>query len=123
MTGTGGRRRAGGGIKRRYRSFTDPRVESFGDQLERKMRERAADAALLAALDQLTGQRRTTSASPSARNYAPKLMTREGLVNGCAERDLARAMTRLKDGQIAADMALWQRPNRHAATGIARKDA
>jgi hypothetical protein len=101
---------------------TDHRFETYGDRLDREMKERETDQAFLAALDQLTEQRRSTSASPQAANFAPKLMAADGLVNGFSRRDLERSMSRLfKAGEIVADAKLWQRGDRHWATGLARK--
>jgi RecA-family ATPase len=101
---------------------TDHRFETYGDRLDREMKERETDQAFLAALDQLTEQRRSTSASPQAANFAPKLIAADGLVNGFSRRDLERSMSRLfKAGEIVADAKLWQRGDRHWATGLARK--
>jgi RecA-family ATPase len=101
---------------------TDHRFETYGDRLEREMKEREIDQAFLAGLDQLTGQRRATSASKQASNFAPKIMAAEGMVNGYTRRDLERAMSRLFNaGEIVADAPLWQKPNRHWATGLGRK--
>ncbi len=85
--------------------------------------EAQANQVFLATLDSLTEQRRATSASKQATNYAPRLMTDSGLVVGFNKNDLERAMQRLfKIGVIIADAELWRRKNRHCQTGIGRKN-
>jgi RecA-family ATPase len=101
---------------------TDQRFETYESSIDRKCREREVEQAFLAALDQLTAQRRATSASKQASNYAPKIMVVAGLVNGYSRRDLDAAMERLfAAGEIVADAQLWQRSDRHWATGLGRK--
>jgi RecA-family ATPase len=101
---------------------TDVRFETMGDRLDRQCREREIDQAFLAALDQLTEQRLTTSAAKTAPNYAPRLMAQNGLAKGFSARQLEQALRRgFKDGWLIGDAQLWQKGNRHYASGLARK--
>ena len=101
---------------------TDVRFETMGDRLDRQCREREIDQAFLGGLDQLTEQRLTTSAAKNAPNYAPRLMTQNGLANGFSARELEQAMRRgFKDGWLIGDAQLWKKGNRHFASGLARK--
>jgi RecA-family ATPase len=101
---------------------TDIRFETMGDRLDRQCREREIDQAFLVALDQLTERRLTTSAAKNAPNYAPRLMTQNGLTNGFSTREMEQAMRRgFKDGWLIGDAQLWQKGNRHYASGLARK--
>jgi RecA-family ATPase len=104
---------------------TDQRFETYGDRLERECRERECDQVFLDALDRLTEQHRTVSASPNAGNYAPKVMVQGGLANGAGSKELERSMARLfKEGRIIADAELpWRKPDRHFAIGLARMGA
>jgi RecA-family ATPase len=100
----------------------DARFETYGDRLDRECRERQVDEAFLDALDQLSERRLATSASKQAPNFAPRFMVQNGVANGCSALELERAMRRLfRDGRIIADAKLWQKPNRHFASGLARK--
>ena len=103
---------------------TDQRFESYGDRLDREMKERQDDQKFLAALDHLTKQQRAVSHSKQAGNYAPKVMAELGLVNGVSKGLLEKAMNRLFTAdRIIADAQLpWMKPDRHHAQGIARKD-
>jgi len=74
---------------------TDHRFETYGDRLDRECREREIDQVFLAALDRLTEQRLTTSASKNSSNYAPKVMAANDGAGGFAQRDLEKAMNRL----------------------------
>lgn len=101
---------------------TDHRFETFGDRLDRECREREIDQAFLNALDKLTEQRLTTSASKQAPNFAPRLMVQMGAANGHSALELERSMRRLfQDDRLTADAKLWQKPNRHFASGLAKK--
>jgi RecA-family ATPase len=101
---------------------TDSRFETYGDRLDRECREREIDQAFLTALDKLTERRLATSPHKQAPNYAPKLMAQNGVADGLTVRDLERAMRRcFQDDRIIADAQLWQKPNRHFASGLARK--
>jgi RecA-family ATPase len=101
---------------------TDVRFETMGDRLDRQCREREIDQAFLAALDQLTKQRRATSAAKTAPNYAPRMMTQNGLAQNFSTRELEQAMRRgFQDDWLIADAHLWQKGNRHYASGLARK--
>lgn len=102
--------------------FTDARFETFGDRLDRECREREIDQAFLAGLDKLTERRLTTSASKQAPNFAPRFMVQNDVSDGFSAPELERAMRRLfQDDRIVADAQLWQKPNRHFASGLARK--
>jgi len=80
------------------------------------------DAGFLAGLDKLIERRLAASASSQARNYAPKMMVQHGVCDGFSERELERAMRRLlKAEEIIADARLWQKGNRHYASGLARR--
>jgi RecA-family ATPase len=81
-----------------------------------------AKGAFLAALDTLTAQRRNVSHSERAPNYAPKAMKAAGLAEGYTKGDLRRAMNDLfAEDTIVGDAPLWLKPNRHHASGIARR--
>ena len=87
-----------------------------------------AQATFLAALDELTSQRRAVSHSRKAANYAPKAIVAagldtiiEGLVGSVSKRALEGAMNDLlRDRRIVADAKLWLRGNRTWSTGLAR---
>jgi hypothetical protein len=101
---------------------TDHRFETYGDRLDRECREREIDQVFLAALDRLTEQRLTTSASKNSSNYAPKVMAANGGAGGFAQRDLEKAMNRLfAEGKLVGEVDLWRRSNRHWAVGLGRK--
>ena len=101
---------------------TDHRFETYGDRLDREMRERQIDQAFLDGLDKLTERRLATSPHKQAGSYAPKVMVQNGVANGFTEHELELAMRRLfKDDRIVADAQLWQKPNRHFASGLARR--
>jgi RecA-family ATPase len=101
---------------------TDHRFETYGDRLDRECREREIDQAFLAALDKLTEQRRATSASKQASNYAPKIIAANGAANGFSQRDLEKAMNRLfAEGKLLGQVDLWRRANRSWVLGLGRK--
>jgi RecA-family ATPase len=99
---------------------TDQRFETFSDRLEREMREGKVDQAFLDGLDKLADQRRATSISKSAANYAPKLIAE--IFPEFSKPDLERAMSRLfEQNRIQGDVRLWQRGNRAWVSGLGRK--
>ena len=68
-----------------------------------------AKGAFLAALDELTAQRRNVSHSERASNYAPKAMKAAGLAEQYSKADLKRAMNALFAEQaIVASAELWR---------------
>jgi hypothetical protein len=101
----------------------DPKLMSPVDLMAERERRGKAREAFLAALDAATVQRRSVSHSPKAREtYAPRFFTEQGLVNtGFTVKDMETAMRELFNaGAIVADQELWQRGNRHRASGLAR---
>jgi hypothetical protein len=100
---------------------TDARFETDGDRLDRKLREGQIDQAFLDGLDTLIKRRITTSAAASANNFAPKVIDETGLGGGFTRLELVHAMRRLfRDDRLRGDTPLWQKPNRHWASGLAR---
>jgi RecA-family ATPase len=100
-----------------------PAVGTFGDHLEREMRRGQARQGFLHALDALTRQRRHTSHSDRAANYAPKVMAEAGLAAGFTRKELAQAMNQLfAEGTIVAQQPLWRGRDRHPVTGLGRAD-
>lgn len=104
---------------------TDQRFETYGDRLDRELREGQIDQIFLNALDRLTEQHRALSHAKTAGNYAPRVMAETGFVNGTTKPQLEQAMRRLFDAErIIADAVLpWSKTNRHPAQGLARKGA
>lgn len=97
----------------------NPDVTTYGDQLARDMRKGEACQVFLAALTILTEQRRHTSHSSVAQNFAPKVMREAGLVGDFTRSELTEAMESLfKDGRIKARQELWRGPDRHVVMGI-----
>ncbi|HMN79410.1 MAG TPA: AAA family ATPase [Burkholderiaceae bacterium] len=80
---------------------------------------------LLAALDTLTTRHIATSPNPPASTYLVRLAMREGLVGDVPELALRRALAELIDaGEIVPGVELgWKKPDRHPATGLARRSA
>ena len=73
----------------------------------------------LAALDQLTEQRRHVSNSDRAGNWAPKVIIEAGYAQGVSRKDLSAAMNRLlAAGILRANADLWRNNNRHWFTGL-----
>ena len=94
---------------------------SYGERLEAEMHQRQARQAFLDALDRLTAQQLTVSHSKRAENYAPKVMTGRGFVNGHTVRELEHAMNQLLDeGTIIASAEVFKTANRNSRCGIAR---
>ena len=99
----------------------DPKLMTMAERCDLRAKEAAAEKAFLEALDQLTEQRRHTSHSCNAMNFAPKVMFEARLVGSLSKKELAEAMERLfSDGTITAAKDLWRGPNRHFVTGIGR---
>ncbi|KTW02418.1 AAA family ATPase [Sphingomonas sanguinis] len=81
------------------------------------------DKAFLDLLDELTGKEQALSINKQARNYAPRIMAKDGRYrNADTERRMTQAMARLLNaGAIVEETALpWQTKRRVDATGIAR---
>jgi RecA-family ATPase len=75
----------------------------------------------LAALDELSIQKRAISANSRAANYGPKIIIEAGLNEGHSSFDLKLGMNELlHDRRIVVDAQLWRRPNRLWVLGIAR---
>ena len=80
-----------------------------------------AKGAFLAALDELTAQRRNVSHAERACNYAPKLMKVAGFAEQYSKVDLKRAMNELfAEDEIVASVELWRGADRKRVVGIAR---
>jgi RecA-family ATPase len=93
------------------------------EQAEAEFHQGQARAAFLGHLGELATQGRWVSHAPSARNYAPKVMTR---LASCfhAERELERAMEQLfAEGSIIGGAPVGRYGNRTMAYGIARAGA
>jgi RecA-family ATPase len=102
--------------------FSDQRFETYGDQLERQMRDRQIDVAFLAGLDKLVERQITTSGSKQAQNYAPKVIVMHAVNGEFTVHELEAAMRRLlAEGRIIGDAQLWLKGNRHWACGLGRK--
>jgi hypothetical protein len=82
-----------------------------------------ARAALLLALDTLTGRQTATSHVATARNYLPRIARTEGLLDTVAIEVARRALaTLLDDGTLIPSAVLgWKKPDRHLATGLERR--
>jgi RecA-family ATPase len=79
------------------------------------------NARFLDCLDQATRERRPTSASIAASNYAPRVFTKMPTARNMKPEALERALQRLLLlGDIIGDKKLWQRPNRSWAIGVGR---
>lgn len=81
------------------------------------------DRAFLDLLDTATGEEQALSINKQARNYAPRVMAKDGRYrNADMERRMTAAMARLLNaGAIVEETALpWQTKRRVDATGIAR---
>jgi RecA-family ATPase len=78
----------------------------------------------LECLDKATKERRPTSASRAAANYAPRLFAQMPTAKNMQAEALERALQRLLHlGEVIGDARLWQRPNRSWVIGLARKEA
>lgn len=99
-----------------------PEIATYGDQLAREMRIGAAGQVFLDAIDRLTAQQRSTSATPAARNYAPRLIKAAGLAGDFSAKELAEAMEALfRDGRIIAAAPMpWRDSARRPVAGIGR---
>jgi RecA-family ATPase len=72
-------------------------------------------------LDQATKERRPTSASNAAANFAPRVFAKMPTAKNMPAEALERALQRLLLlGEIVGDAKLWQRPNRTWVIGLAR---
>ncbi len=82
-----------------------------------------AEQAVLSALDTLTARQIATSQNPPATTYLPRLAARQGLLDGIAPENAARALTALIDrGEVLVGRRLgWQKVDRHYASGLARR--
>lgn len=93
----------------------------------REIARAAQDASLndifLRCLDKATEERRPTSASSAASNYAPRIFAKMTTARGAPLKLLEEAMNRLFHLKfILNDQKLWQRPNRNWVTGISRSE-
>lgn len=93
--------------------------------MDRKFRRHDAQQCFLRALDDLTEQKRSTSTSQNAANFAPRLIIEAGLNwfndQEFSSKELRGAMNQLlKDKVIIGEGKLWPRDNRTWVTGIAR---
>lgn len=78
----------------------------------------------LECLDQATKERRPTSASQAASNYAPRVLSKMPTAKGMSAEALERALQRLLHlGVIIGDARLWRRPNNRSwVVGLARNE-
>lgn len=78
----------------------------------------------LECLDQASKERRPTSASQAASNYAPRVLAKMPTARGMKVEALERALQQLLLlGEIIGDARLWQRANRTWVVGLARTEA
>jgi RecA-family ATPase len=92
--------------------------------MDAAFRRHDAKGAFLAALDELTGQRRSVSHAERAGNYAPKAMRAAGLGGEFTKAELKRAMNDLfAESAIIAGAELWRGADRKQVLGIARRGA
>jgi RecA-family ATPase len=81
-----------------------------------------AKGAFLAALDELTAQKRSVSHSERAGNYAPKAMKAAGIAVDYSKADLRKAMNALfAECAIVANAELWRGGDRKWVMGLARR--
>lgn len=81
------------------------------------------NAIFLKCLDQATKERRPTSASQAAANYAPRVFAKMPSAKNMPAEALERALQRLLLlGEIVGDARLWKRPNRSVVVGLARAE-
>ena len=109
-------------LEYRHGTFVELGSGSSGEASENE--QRAADI-VLAGLDTLTSRQVASSASPTAATYLPRLLRREGLLNG-VHYDLAcRALNGLIDaGALVPGVQLaWKKADRKWAHGLARRAA
>jgi hypothetical protein len=113
--------------------LADQGAQTSADQARSAERAAQAEQAFLAALDDMTARRLTTTNSVMARGtYAPKAMLAEGVVPSppgnleppYSEAELRDAMNRLITGKVVmVDKLLWKdRGRRVWKTGLARAD-
>jgi RecA-family ATPase len=103
--------------------------EQMGPDLAARAAQVASDSAnneiFLRCLDKAMAERRPTSASSAAANYAPRVFAKMPIARNTTAEALEQALQRLLHlGEVIGDARLWQRPNsRHWAIGLARKEA
>jgi hypothetical protein len=88
---------------------------------DQRARNRLAERTVLAGLATLTARQVATSHSAaSATSYLPRLMQREGLLNGVSFEDAKRALGSLIDAQAIEPNAQlpWKKPDRKWAMGL-----
>lgn len=95
-------------------------VQHVIDQATAAATRGADESAFMATLDAMTHQGRNTSASPSARNYAPKVMSGKPTANGISRKRLTAAMERLFDDGVIEVGTFGRGKNRHPIYGIIR---
>ena len=91
----------------------DPHSMTMADRCELRAKEVAAENGFLEALDKLTEQRRHTSHSPNATNFAPKVMVDAHLVGSLTRKELAAGhepAVRRRHHQRGAEALAGQRP-------------
>jgi RecA-family ATPase len=90
-------------------------------QLELAARAAVENEVFLRCLDKSTKERRATSASRAAGNYAPRVFAQMPLAKGMSVEALERGLQQLLHLEmVAGDQRLWQRENRAWQTGIGR---
>lgn len=93
--------------------------DGVGAEIAAIAQANAENARFLACLSKTLEERRPTSASPAAANFAPRVFAKMTTANGMSVRSFEAAMNRLLHlGEITADARLFQRSNRTWATGI-----
>lgn len=103
-----------------FRSIEDI-GESVASRLAETARATAENEIFLACLDKATKEKRATSASSAARNYAPRVFAQMPTAKGLKAEALERALQRLLHlGTIVGEQRLFQRENRAWVTGLGR---
>ncbi|MEO1089343.1 MAG: AAA family ATPase [Pseudomonadota bacterium] len=97
--------------------------ETEGEKLQRQMRHREALQKLVDGLRTLLGRHTTTSPSPNAANYAPKVVFSEGLAGDFTKAELAAALNAgIDEGRINPAKKLWKGNDRRWKKGVAPAD-
>lgn len=111
----------------RWHEWAFVRLEDMGDDQGREIaanaQANAENAMFLECLDKATSERRPTSASPAASNFAPRVFAKMTTARGMGMKSFEAAMNRLLHlDEITGDKQLFQRSNRTWATGLGRSE-
>jgi RecA-family ATPase len=93
-------------------------------EIAANMKAASVNAKFLQCLAKATDEKRNTSTSASASNYAPKMFAGMTIGKGISKRDFAEAMERLLHlGTIANHVPIFQRDNRAWVHGLGLSDS